>query len=91
MPQSTASEFSLFEEIYGSYFQAVRRILEAGHDTLLTITDLYRLVRSCAFEESAAAIVPKLTDGPWAPLLEKVEEGNKIRDRIHTSRNITIF
>ena len=77
MPQSTASEFSLFEEIYGSYFQAVRRILEAGHDTPLTLTDLYQLVRSCAFEESAAAIVPKLTDGPWAPLLEKVEEGNE--------------
>ena len=37
MPQSTASEFSLFEEIYGSYFQAVRRILEAGHDTPLTL------------------------------------------------------
>ena len=86
MPQSTASEFSLFEEIYGSYFQAVRRILEAGHDTPLTLTALYQLVRSCAFEESAAAIVPKLTDGPWSPLLEKTEDGNKNKGKCWKSR-----
>lgn len=69
--KTTAETFTLFEEIYGSYFQAVRRILEQSFHTPLTLQDMYRLVRACAFEESASVIVPKLTKGPWSALLKK--------------------
>lgn len=70
-PDTAFENLSLFEEIYGSYFQAVRSILEQAAAAPLTIQDMYRLIRSCAFEESAASIVPKLTEGPWSSLLEK--------------------
>ena len=75
MPQKeTLEHLSLFEEIYGSYFQAVRSVLEHASLTPLSLQDMYELVRSCAFEESASGIIPKLTDGPWSSLLEKTEE-----------------
>ena len=75
MPQKeTLEHLSLFEEIYGSYFQAVRSVLEHASLTPLSLQDMYELVRSCAFEESASGIVPKLTDGPWSSLLEKTGE-----------------
>ena len=70
----TFESVSLFEEIYGSYFQAVRNVLDQAAAAPLTLSDMYHLVRSCAFEESAAAIVPKLTDGPWSSLLEKARD-----------------
>lgn len=75
MPQKeTLEHLSLFEEVYGSYFQAVRSVLEHASLTPLSLQDMYELVRSCAFEESASGIVPKLTDGPWSSLLEKAGE-----------------
>lgn len=50
MPQKeTLEHLSLFEEIYGSYFQAVRSVLEHASLTPLSLQDMYDLVRSCAF------------------------------------------
>ena len=52
MPQKeTLEHLSLFEEIYGSYFQAVRSVLEHASLTPLSLQDMYELVSSCAFEE----------------------------------------
>ena len=68
---------ALFEEIYGSYFQAVRKILEEAACAPLTEREMESLVRSLAFEESAQVIVPKLTKGAWSSLLRPASQGAK--------------
>ncbi|HIT67250.1 MAG TPA: WYL domain-containing protein [Candidatus Merdisoma merdipullorum] len=65
---------SLFEEIYGSYFQAVRMVLTAAHKTPLTVQEMEEIVHASAFEESALSILPRLTKGPWSSLLKKEGE-----------------
>ena len=69
------TDMALFEEIYGSYFQAVRKILEKAAVTAITEKDMIQIVRACAFEESPSSIVPKLIRGPWSSLLRR-EKGD---------------
>ena len=63
-----------FEEIYGSYFQAVRKILLEAGKAPITIKEMEEICRRYASPESALAIVPKLTKGTWSPLLEEQEK-----------------
>ena len=59
----------LFEEIYGSYFQAVRKILIHAKDRPMTQKEMEADILSVASLESALAILPKLLKGAWHPLL----------------------
>lgn len=58
----------LFSEIYGSYYQAVARILSKAVEGDLNGKTLYGIVRDAAFEESLLTIPQALSSGQW-PLL----------------------
>ncbi len=64
-----------FEEIYGSYFQAVRKILLEAGKAPVTKKEMEEICLRNASLESALAIVPKLTKGPWSSLLEEQDKG----------------
>ena len=65
----------LFEEIYGSYFQVIRKILLDAGTRPLTRKEMEADILSAASMESALAILPKLLEGAWSPLLKKEENG----------------
>ena len=65
----------LFEEIYGSYFQVIRKILFEAGTRPLTRKEMEADILSTASMESALAILPKLLEGAWSPLLKKEEDG----------------
>jgi hypothetical protein len=65
----------LFEEIYGSYFQAVRRVLMDAKRTPLTQKELEEEIRNASSLESSLVILPKLLAGAWSPLLLREETG----------------
>ncbi len=65
----------LFEEIYGSYFQAIRNILLDARKKPLSRKDIEADILSTASMESALAILPKLLEGVWSPLLHREEDG----------------
>lgn len=61
----------LFDKVYGCYYHVVRHILEEAHRRPITRKDMEAICRTYGFQESALAIVPKLTDGGWPLLKEK--------------------
>ena len=65
----------LFEEIYGSYFQAIRKILLDAGTKPLTLKDMEADILSVSSAESALNILPKLLDGAWSPLLHREADG----------------
>lgn len=65
----------LFEEIYGTYFQAVRKILLDAKESPLTRKEIEADILSVSSLESALAILPKLFTGAWSPLLTSQEDG----------------
>ncbi len=65
----------LFEEIYGSYFQAIRKILLDAGTKPLTRKDMEADILSVSSAESALSILPKLLDGAWSPLLHREADG----------------
>ncbi len=60
----------LFDEIYGKYFAAVGKIIEAAQSGKLTEKELCSIVRENAFCESSLVIPQMLKNGNW-PLLNK--------------------
>lgn len=58
----------LFSEIYGSYYQAVAKILSKAVEGTLDGKALHRIVRDTAFAESLLTIPDALSSGQW-PLL----------------------
>ena len=66
----------LFEEIYGSYFQAVRKILTDAKKKPLTPKEMEADIQNISSLESTLVILPKLLQGAWHPLL--VPEGEKL-------------
>ena len=58
----------LFSEIYGSYYQAVAKILSKAVEGTLDGKTLRQIVRDTAFAESPLTIPNALTSGQW-PLL----------------------
>ena len=58
----------LFSEIYGSYYNAVAKILRLAVSGELTDTALYEAVKNSAFSESIAVIPDSLRNETW-PLL----------------------
>lgn len=58
----------LFSEIYGSYYQAVAKILARAVEGSLDGKTLRKIVQDTAFEESLLTIPGALTSGQW-PLL----------------------
>lgn len=66
----------LFEEIYSTYFQVVRKILIESAKTPLRASEMTEISNAYAFEESALSILPKLLEGSWSSLL-KPAEGNR--------------
>lgn len=59
----------LFNEVYGSYFNAVASILAEACDGTLTAGKMDAIVREKAFAESALSIPASLMSGEW-PLLD---------------------
>lgn len=59
----------LFHEIYSCYFDVVRRILAEAQDTPVSEKKMEEIASAHGFQETALAILPKLTGGDW-PLLE---------------------
>lgn len=65
----------LFEEIYGTYFQAIRKTLLDANEKPLTKKEIEAdILRVCSLE-SALAIIPKLFTGSWSPLLTSWQDG----------------
>lgn len=62
----------LFHEIYGLYYQAVAKIINAALDGKLTPAKMRSIAVQTAFPETALAIEPALKTGRW-PLVD--EEG----------------
>ena len=60
----------LFKEIYGAYFTAVGKIIEAAQSGKLTEKELYSIVRKNAFAESGLTIPQMLKNESW-PILQK--------------------
>lgn len=65
----------LFEEIYGSYFQAVKKILLDAKVHPLTRKEMETDILSVSSLESTLVILPKLLTGAWSPLLTPEEDG----------------
>ncbi|WP_455618393.1 WYL domain-containing protein [Eisenbergiella sp.] len=63
----------LFHEIYSCYFDVVRRILAEAQDAPVSVKRMEEIARAHGFQETALAILPKLTSGAW-PLLDKPGE-----------------
>lgn len=63
----------LFHEIYNCYFDVVRRILTEAQDAPVSVKRMEEIARAHGFQETALAILPKLTSGAW-PLLDELGE-----------------
>ena len=61
--------FELFDKVYNCYYQVVRKILEEGKASPVSAARMEEICRELAFEESALAILPRLTEGSWSSLL----------------------
>lgn len=77
----------LFEEIYGSYFQAVRKILLEAGEKPLSVKEMTQLCKEYASPESALAILPKLTEGAWFTLL-KEESDHTFSSALKSHKNL---
>lgn len=60
----------IFSELYSAYYNAVARILRVAVSHPVTTEEMRKIIADNAFDESALAILPALTDGRW-PLLRK--------------------
>lgn len=65
-----------FEEIYSSYFQAVRKILLDSRENTLSKQEMEEICRNYASSESALTILPKLLNGAWSSLLKEPVESD---------------
>ncbi|RGY97584.1 WYL domain-containing protein [Clostridium sp. AM58-1XD] len=59
----------LFDKVYNCYYQVVRKILEEAAASPISAARMEEICRELAFEESALAILPRLTCGSWSALL----------------------
>lgn len=75
MRNGNEGTMELFEEIYGSYFQAVRRILLDAEAEPLTRKEMEEDILSVSSMDGVLAILPKLLDGAWSSLLNREEDG----------------
>lgn len=60
----------IFHELYGSYYKAVAKILEAAQQGTLNEAAMYRLAAQYGFPESSQTIVPALKEQRWQLLTE---------------------
>ena len=60
----------LFNEIYGTYFSTVAKIIKAAQTGKLTEKELYSIVQENAFGESTLTIPQMLKNESW-PLINK--------------------
>ena len=59
----------LFSEIYGSYYNAVAKILTEAVNGELTDSKIYKIISEYAFSESTMSIPQHLKDHTWPLLL----------------------
>ena len=64
------NETMLFHEVYGSYYQAVAKILAAAVQGNLSRKDISRIVQQYAFAESWSNLTQSLLNGDW-PFLDE--------------------
>lgn len=64
------TENMLFHEIYGSYYQAVAKILSKAVQGTLSRKDISEIVQTYAFAESWSSLTASLLDGSW-PFLDE--------------------
>ena len=60
----------IFSELYSAYYNAVARILREAVSHPVTTEEMRRIIAENAFDESALAILPALSESRW-PLLRK--------------------
>jgi hypothetical protein len=76
----------LFSEIYGCYYNAIRKVLETIEDKgALTYDEIIEIINETAFIDSAFFIMPYLQSGEWGFLLSE-EESSMEREK-HLSKN----
>lgn len=75
MRNGNEGTMELFEEIYGSYFQAIRRILLDAEAEPLTRKEMEEDILSVSSMDGVLAILPKLLEGAFRPLLNSEEDG----------------
>lgn len=56
----------LFDKIYGCYYQVVRQILAEAAKQPVTQNKMEAIACQYGYQESALAIIPKLTEGDWS-------------------------
>ena len=74
----------LFDKIYSCYYNVVRHILEQASLNPITKKEMEQLCRKYAYQESALAIVPKLTEDSW-PLLQSLADESSWTTRLKNS------
>lgn len=63
----------LFDKVYSCYYNTIRHILTEASGRPLSLKEMEELCQCYGFQETALAILPKLTDGTW-PLLEEYHD-----------------
>ena len=73
----------LFNEIYSCYYHTVRHILEeaAGHS--VNMKEMEQICKNQAFQETALAVLPKLTKGEWPLLFPSKEHPGCYESALH--------
>lgn len=75
----------LFNEIYSCYYHTVRHILAeaAGHS--VNMKEMEQICKNQAFQETALAVLPKLTKGEWPLLFPSKEHPGCYESALHFS------
>jgi len=82
-------DMELFSEIYGCYYQAVRKILDRAHDGI-TEEEMRQISDETGFAESSLYILSKLLDGEWQ-LLDKQQTMYYAKTKHNTPFYITLL
>lgn len=75
----------LFNEIYSCYYHTVRHILAeaAGHS--VNMKEMEQICKNQAFQETALAVLPKLTKREWPLLFPSKEHPGCYESALHFS------
>ena len=73
----------LFNEIYSCYYHTVRHILEEAVGHSVNMKEMEQICKNQAFQETALAVLPKLTKGEWPLLFPSKEHPGFYESALH--------
>ena len=73
----------VFHEIYGCYYKAVSKILEAAVNGDLSANEMRRIVNENAFAESFLSIIPAIENEEWQLITGELKTPIKHLSLIH--------